>query len=261
MKFKVKKPLGHTVWFKVVLTAITFLPPYTQIKYNHANTSDVIASVMSHPLITSIEWLLPIAKCLLLAIVISHIISAKFSKRFLLGYYAFILLVVGIFQNMAFTKEYGFVWLLGNTIVQLVVFGYCIFDVIKNKTVIKKENLNKNRLWIIAPILLAFLMPYAINSESYVCPAFNSSVLFNESGVTYCMITPVVIGILLLFSRGVHKPTLSVISYVGFIFGLFNMMTWFGMQTENWWMGVLHLPLIILSFYGLLVANREKTVL
>jgi len=72
------------------------------------------------------------------------------------------------------------------------------------------------------------------------------------------MITPVVIGILLIFSKGVHKPTLSVISYVGFIFGILNMITWFGLQTESWWMGVLHLPLIKLSFYGLLVANREK---
>ena len=112
---------------------------------------------------------------------------------------------------------------------------------------------------IVIPMFLAFLMPYSINSMGIVYPSLTASVFFNESGVTYCMITPLLIGILLLFSKGVHKPTFSVISYVGFIFGLLNMMTWFVLQIDNWWMGVLHLPLVIISLYGLLVAHKEKT--
>ena len=258
MNSKMRKPLGHTIWFKIILTVLIFLPCYTQVGYSSANTTNVIAAVLSHPMVTSIQWLLPIAKWLLLAFVIVSIIYEGFSKRILLGYYAFILLIVGVFQNIAFTEQYGFVWLIGNTLVQFMVLGYCAFDIIKDKTVIAKENLNKKRLWVIAPMILAFLMPYAINNENHVFPAFTPSVLFNEAGVTYCMITPIIIGILLLFSKGVHKPTLSVISYVGFLFGLLNMMTWFGIQTQNWWMGVLHLPLITLSFYGLLVANSER---
>lgn len=254
-----KKPLGNKIWFKVFLTVLIFLPSYTEVGFDPANTTDVIASVMKHPLIISTEWFLPIAKLLLLAVIISSFIFAQISKRLLLGYYTFILLIVGIFQNMAYTHDYGFVWLIGNTLIQFAVLGYCLFDVIKSKTEIKKENLNKRRLWIVVPMLLAFLMPYSINSENYVFPAFNSNVLINEAGVTYCMITPVVIGNLLLFSKGVNKSTLSVISYVGFIFGLLNMMTWFGLQIENWWMGVLHLPLMILSIYGMVVSNREQT--
>ena len=58
------------------------------------------------------------------------------------------------------------------------------------------------------------------------------------------MITPVIIGMLILFSKNINKATLKVISFVGFSFGIFNMMTWFGFNIENWWMGILHLPLL-----------------
>ena len=259
MKGKLKKPLGHRIWFKILLTVLVFIPSYTQVGYNPADTTDVIASVMAHPLVASHMWVLPIAKSLLLASVFLPLAYAKFSQRFLLGYYALILLIVGILQNMSFTMDYGFVWVIGNTLVQFVVLGFCLVDVLRNKTIIVKEQLVKSRLWIVALILLAFLMPYSVNNAGIVYPSFTLNVLFDESGVTYCMITPVIIGILLLFSKGVYKPTLSIISYVGFIFGLLNMMTWFGMQADNWWMGVLHLPLVILSFYGLLVAQKEKS--
>ena len=51
MKSKFDKPLGHMVWFKIFLTVLVFLPPYTQIAYDPSHTSDVIAVVMVYPLV------------------------------------------------------------------------------------------------------------------------------------------------------------------------------------------------------------------
>jgi hypothetical protein len=257
---RVKKPLGHTIWLKAVLTALMFAPEITQHSYDPINTTSVIASVLKHPFIVSIPALLPIAKLVLLLVVLSPIVSGKFSNKVLLGYYSLILIIVGIFQNMAVTDVYGFVWLIGNTCVQFAVSIYCLYDVYKNKSLIIRADINKKRIWVIIPMLIAFLMPYSVDINGIVRPTFNSSVLWNESGVTYCMITPVIIGMMLLYSKYISKPILSVVSYVGFIFGLMNMLTWFGMQSENWWMGVLHLPLLILSLYGLVVTKKEKQV-
>ena len=260
VKGKLKKPVGHSIWFKIILTILVFIPSYTQVGYDPSKTTDVIAAVMSHSVVSSVVWALPIAKAVLLAVIVIPLVPAKFTQRFLLGYYALILFIIGLLQNMSFTEEFGFVWLLGNTFVQFAVLGICLVDVLKNRTVVAKEQLVKGRLWVVVPMLVAFLMPYSINSAGIVYPSFTLNVLLNEAGVTYCMVTPVIIGILLLFSKGVHKPTLSIISYVGFIFGLLNMMTWFGIRTDNWWMGVLHLPLLILSFYGLIIAYKEKSL-
>ena len=110
-------------------------------------------------------------------------------------------------------------------------------------------------------MILAFLMPYSVNSIGNIYPSLALRIPYNEAGVTYCMITPIVIGVMLLYSKGVDKSTLSVISYVGFVFGVLNMITWFIMNLDNWWMGVLHLPLLIISFYGLVIVYKEKSVL
>lgn len=257
---KPKKPLGHKIWFKIVLTILAFLPSLTQIPYNQANTTDVIASVMAHPLIASVPLLLPVAKLILLLALVLPIFFGRLFERVFMGYYCLFLLLAGILQNMSSTAAYGFVWLLGNTCVQFSVLFYCLYDFFRRKTIIKMENVDKKRFWVVVPMLLAFLMPYSVNISGVVKPAFTTSVLWNEAGVTYCMVTPVILGIMILFSKGVHKPVLSVVSYVGLIFGLLNMVTWFCMQTENWWMGILHLPLLTLSFYGLIIARKDKPV-
>lgn len=189
-----KKPVGHTIWLKIILTVLVFIPAYAQIPYDPQETSDVIAAVLSHPLITSVAWMLSIFKLLLLAVVVLPVINLRFSRKLLLGYYSLILLIVGVFQNAAHTTEYGFVFLTGNALIQFVVLIFCVLDIIKNKTVVEHKNLNKKRLWIIPLMLLAFFMPYSVDSANLVYPSFTWDVLYNEAGVTYCMITPVVIG-------------------------------------------------------------------
>ena len=50
-----------------------------------------------------------------------------------------------------------------------------------------------------------------------------STIFTNEAGVTYCMITLVIIGMLILFSKNINKATLNVISFVSLSFGIFNI--------------------------------------
>lgn len=67
-----------------------------------------------------------------------------------------------------------------------------------------------------------------------------------------------ILGILILFSKNINKATLNVISFVGVSFGIFNMMTWFGFNIKDCWMGILHLPLLIISIYGLRISKMKK---
>lgn len=133
-KKKFRKPLGRSIWFKIFLTILIFLPPITEISYNSANTTAVIASVLQHPLIVSVPILLPIGKLALLISAVITMITDKFSTRVILIYYCIILLIVGIFQNMAVTNDYGFVWLTGNTLVQFSVLLYCLKGEYQQKT-------------------------------------------------------------------------------------------------------------------------------
>lgn len=131
---------------------------------------------------------------------------------------------------MSYT-EYGFTFIIGNMIVQYIIAICCFNDIIKGKSKISKEALNKKALWIIPLMTLAFLMPYNIKNNTIV-PSI-STIFTNEAGVTYCMITPVILGILILFSKNINKATLNIISFVGLSFGIFNMMTWFGFNIKD----------------------------
>jgi hypothetical protein len=88
-----------------------------------------------------------------------------------------------------------------------------------------------------------------------------SDVIFNEAGLTYCMITPVVLSILIIYYPNINMATLRITSFVGFYFGVVNMITWFILNTDFWWMGVLHLPLFLISSFGLLLSMRVNTKL
>jgi len=47
---------------------------------------------------------------------------------------------------------------------------------------------------------------------------------------------------------------LRVTSLVGAIIGFYNMLVNFYMFPARWWLGVLHLPLMVLSLYGLVLS-------
>ncbi len=251
-----KKNIVYSWWFKVILILLEFCPIITQNPYNPQNTTILIGDVLKHPFINDVGFALVIAKIVLLLILIIPFTKNKYSHKFILGYYTIILLISGLFQNMSNT-EYGFTFIVGNMILEFSVAGFCLYDFIKNKSVIAKEDINKKSLWIIPLMFLALLMPYTINNNT-VIPSVNS-IFTNEAGVTYCMITPVIIGILILFNKEINKPTLHIISFVGAIFGVLNAMTWFGVDIQNWWMGILHLPLLILSIYGLIVSKNKQS--
>lgn len=254
---KSRKPFIHRLAFKMMLLLLFFTPAYTQIPYDPMYTPEVIASVLSQPLIGHIAFLLPLAKVFLFIMVMAVLINPNRYSRLFFGYYTLLLIVVSIFQNMAVTQAYGFVWLIGNSLVIFIVAGFCLFDFLKGKTIFSRKNFEMKRLWVIIPMLLAFLMPYSINAQGAIEPGLGWMVFMNEAGVTYCMITPVMIGVMILFVKDTYELTLFIVSFIGFVFGLMNMLTWFIFQAESWWMGVLHLPLVLLSSYALYL-NRTK---
>ncbi|MHC4558645.1 MAG: hypothetical protein ACYS80_15245, partial [Planctomycetota bacterium] len=76
-------------------------------------------------------------------------------------------------------------------------------------------------------------------------------------GLAFCMMTPVYVGLLSLYWPKVNMATLRVTSLVGFIIGLYNIPYQFIFRpTRFYWGGILHIPLIFISLYGLIISFR-----
>jgi hypothetical protein len=239
-------------WFYITCLMLLFISPLTQQLYPPEQTSLIIQEVMQRPLIYKIKELFPMAKALLLFLLMGALIwKNKFRKIFSI-LVSFLITFILVFQNISLETKFGYAVLLGNILLQVVVLLSWIYEMKIGSNDFSKPRL---RWWNIVLFSLSFI--------SFWMPAMNGGMWFsiknlfiNESGLTYCMVTPVILSILLLYYPKINKVTLRVTSFVGLLFGIINMVTWFILNTNFWWMGVIHLPLLIISYVGLVLSKK-----
>jgi hypothetical protein len=72
------------------------------------------------------------------------------------------------------------------------------------------------------------------------------------------MMTPVYLAILTVYHPRVNLPVLRATSLVGVVVGLGNMWFEIVLKPVYWWMGVLHIPLLSISSYGLVLSFKTE---
>ena len=245
----------HTGWvLPVVLLLVTFAVPSVRggAIVGGEQVTGLIQSVLSHPWSETVPLLLPIAKFALLAAAVIGILGFGPYPKIVLGYYAVILVVVAIFQNTA-TLSDGVAIIFGNTVTQLIVAVVCVMGL---RHTVSDVPLRRERLWLLPLMLWAWLLPFAVDAGIAVAGGW-AGILTNGAGVTYCMITPVIAGTMALRSAAYGRTTRATVGWLGTIFGLLNMLTWFVLNPASWWMGVLHIPLMVIAAFLVITTWRE----
>jgi len=247
--------LSKKWWFYLILIAVGFVPSVTQKPVDPQQTSLIIQDVLQKPLIYEIPAIFPLVK---IALAFFMITAAVYGSGFKKGFhYLVIILLAGIavFQNISFETRFGYAVVLGNILIQLAVVIFWIYEAGAGKNEYRIES--RISWWKIICLILGFFAFWMPAGEG-VMGFYPADILMNEAMVTYCMVTPVLLAFLFLFYPKINIPVLRVMSFVGLYYGILNMMTWFWMNTEFWWMGVVHLPLLINSAAGLIVSLRIK---
>ena len=108
-------------------------------------------------------------------------------------------------------------------------------------------------IWVEPLAILTFWGPASRGG-----PDFNAvHLLTNSTGLAFFMMTPVYVGLLSLYWPKVNMVVLRVTSLVGLIIGLYNIPYQFIVSpTKFYWGGILHIPLILISLYGLIILFR-----
>ena len=249
--------VGQTRWLKVALVVALMVPPVVARGFDARQTTAIVRAVLMHPIVNDYAVLVVLAKYALLAVAVVCLIRPSLLGRVGLGYYAVVLVIMAVGQNVAVTADFGLAWLVGNTVLLLVVAGFVARDAVVRLTRVESGTLRRDRLWVLVPMALAWWFPYLVEGD-VVRPGLGVHALVNESGLTYCMVTPVILGLMILRSEGVHAPTLAVTAWVGLLFGVTNALTWFVLDAASWWMGILHLPLLLLAAYGVWLSRRPR---
>jgi len=241
-------------WFYVFALILAFIPSITQKSVPPDQIPLLIKEVLQNPLAYRFPIFFPIVKILIISILVGTLFFKDTFKKVFPLFFIILLAVISVFQNISLNTQFGYALLLGNLLIQgLVVFSW-IYEIRVQHNKYSKINI---KWWKIVCLILGFF--------AFWMPASNGLMRFslidffiNEAGLTYCMITPVILSFLFLYYPNVNKVTLRITSIAGLYFGIMNMITWFVLNTEYWWMGVIHLPLLINSMIGLILSIKIK---
>lgn len=242
-------------WFFIILLIVFFIPPLTEVSFDSSNTNSVIAEVLHHPFIYNYELIYGFIKIGFLVMIILLKFNKPTAEKVFNYFIPIVLISIALFQNSSKTSTYGMTILLGNLILNLIValfWFYHIFRTYENRI---RKKIGYIKYLLIGLALLAFWFPADITGKH---PSFTLiELLINESMVTFCMVIPVILVVAILFFNRINLITLKVTSFIGLLFGIVNMITWFIMDIEMWWMGILHIPLLIISLYVFIVSRKE----
>lgn len=164
------------------------------------------------------------------------------------------LLLISVLQNSAHTPSYGWIILTGNVLLFGSLAGLWLWEsrLQWNDFTVRPA---WRRAWSLLPLVfLAFWFPVAPGSLQ---PAFTlKALLANEAGLTGCMMLPFYTWFLLVIFPFVNPVLLRISGLVGVVIAIFNLATFFLLKPQYAWLGVLHLPLMVVSLLALILSLR-----
>ncbi len=240
-------------WLYPLLFLLFFIPAYASEAYDPTETLALIEEALTNPLIYSFPRLMPLAKLVPVLLIAALAVLGNRVRRLFTAYVALLYTALALFQITAQTPTYGFVLISGNLALVLVVALAWAWEAMAARADLtpRKQPLWK---WWVAPLaVLAFLAPIDTGT---LAPDFSVvGMLTNPAGLTYCMMTPVILAVLTMYHPKVNRFVLRVSSFVGMIYGAVNTIVWFVLIPSGWWMGVLHIPLLLISIYAFVLGH------
>lgn len=244
-------------WFFVLFFLIQFIPPYASKGYKFPDEwGDVIMHALRYSFVYSYPRLFPIFKIIPAVLIIGIIVFRNKVARIFNVYVSFCYVLFAFGQSIAVTERYGVAICTVNVVMFLVVAAFWAWEVIVVQNDFKPAKIPLFRYWVVPLLLIAFWYPLDFRTAK---PDLNPVHLFtNVAGVTFCMMTPVYVGLLTLYWPKVNLAILRVTSLVGIIIGLYNVNLNFIIKPSIlWFNGVLHIPLLVISLYGLILSLKR----
>jgi len=261
MSFRIEKYFSKR-WSYPLLYVILFLlntvfPPYASKGYSWVETGDVVYSLLRVSL-KPYQHFAPIFHVATVALIFLIWKYGKRVSRIFSVYVGANYVFIALGQGIGTTEKYGWVILTGSVVSYLFIALLWLGESFNPKIDTTFRKLPVIRYWMAPLALLAFWFPVKSVPSIGAFPDFNPLLLLTSwgYGFSFCMTTPVILCLLTLFYPNINKPLLKVYSFVGIIYGLWNMLSLFDPQTR--WSGILHFPLLLISIYAFALLNIMK---
>lgn len=246
-------------WFFLILLLLQMLPPLTTEPVSSDQAGLVIGAVLSQAIVNDLTILFPIFKILAILMLSSiFILQTKVSRYFSI-YVGIFYVLVAFLQSIAFTEEFGFAVVTVNLVMFLMVGVIWFWEAASQRNVFDSPQRGLSRTWVIPFAILALWYP--INMETMALDFNPLLLLTSAAGLTFCMMTPVFLSVLIIFYPNINIATMRVTALVGVIIAFYNFLTNFVIFPDLlFWNGLFHIPLTVVSIYALVLSLRYGTI-
>lgn len=246
-------------WFFLILLLPFLLPSYSTLPLNPVDTPKLVIEVLSRGMVYSVPYLFPVFKVVPIVLIVGIVFFGDRLTRAFHAYAALCLVLCAVLQNVANTASFGFAVLVGNVVLYSflgLIWGW--------EAVIKRSGFSSHtrsvwRYWVVPLALFAFWFPVNTSAGVPVADFSPGGLIANEAGLTACMMVPVFLAVLTLYHPRVNAPVMRITAFVGLVTGLLNAVQFLVSPAYGWWMGVLHLPLVVISAYAFAMSFWRPT--
>jgi hypothetical protein len=240
----------------LTIILINIIPSYAELPYQPQDAQDVIINL----LMVSIEpyrAYAPIFHLATLLLAFGMLWKPANLGRLVAGYMGLNFLIIGLVQSMGYTQKYGFVVHIAALLTMLLLGITWLVVALRNRLHLTRRKISLPEYGLLLLAVLAYWGPYTVVGGT-IQPDFNPRLLLTspDYGLTFCFTTPVFLLGLILFRAQGSQFAYRLTTFSGLLYGLFNLTHWF--NPDTWWMGFLHLPLLIISVYALFLPKIER---
>ena len=235
---------------------ISFLPPITQKPYSPENTQQVIIELLMVAIkpYENFGIIFHTATIIIAGLIL---IESTMSKRLLFGFMGVDFIIIALVQSFGKTELFGDIIHTGGLIAFVLLGILWIYAAITSDRDPCTCDLQWQHVILLPFAILSFWSPYKVEGD-VVLPNFNPTLLLTspDYGLTFCFTTPVFLYLLFVLFPKVNIPVYRITAFNGLLYALFNIVHWFSPDTR--WMGVLHIPILVLSTAALLQSSGRK---
>lgn len=242
-------------WFLLLILLPQFIPPYISYGYKLSEWGAVNAYILTHPIKFHFSDLFHFFQITPLILLIVIFFMKKRVTRLFSVYVALSYVLIAFLQSVSISEKYGFAVCVANVITFLTLAGLWFWEAIVPRNKFELQKIPVWKYWIIILALFAFWGP--VNPRTLM-PDFKPVYMFTSgTALSFCMATPLYLAILSIYFPHVNKSVFIATGFVGVMMSLGNVVLEFVIYPSYWWIGVLHIPLFVISSYSVIISFYE----
>lgn len=234
------------------MVSLQLLPPFTSKGFDFNEMYEIVSTTLHRALFFSCRPVFPVFQGIAIVVIVLLIVFRGKVRVVFAIHAGFSHLLFAAIQMTAITPRYGLSVMPSGVIMFGLVAAAWFWEAFSGFNDFSAHSRPAWKYGVIVPAIVAFWMPLDLATFG---PEFDlANFITSGSALTFCMMTPVYLAVLIFFYPMVNIVVLRVTSAVGIILAIYNVpMLYYGPV----WNGFLHLPLLVLSVVGLILSMRR----